>query len=115
MADYDRFAPFYDAVLPDPLANGARVLDAIERFMPEASSLLELGCGTGLVLAHLDPVTALTGLDRSSGMLEVAARRVPRARLVRGDMASFDLGTRFDVVICVFDTLNHLATFDGWK
>ena len=30
-------------------------------------------------------------------------------------MASFSLGERFDVVICVFDSLNHLMTFERWN
>ena len=48
-------------------------------------------------------------------MLALARDKVPRARLIEGDMASFSLGERFDVVICVFDSLNHLMTFDGWN
>jgi hypothetical protein len=30
-------------------------------------------------------------------------------------MTAFSLRTRFDVVICVFDTLNHLPTFADWR
>ena len=30
-------------------------------------------------------------------------------------MASFALGEQFHVVICVFDTLNHLPVFDDWR
>jgi hypothetical protein len=48
-------------------------------------------------------------------MLAIAGRKVPRARLVQADMSSFSLGRRFDVVICVFDSLNHLLTFDAWR
>ena len=48
-------------------------------------------------------------------MLELARGKVPRADLIQGDMASFSLGERFDVVICVFDSLNHLMTFDAWQ
>ena len=58
-------------------------------------------------------IRSLTGLDQSPEMLALAERKVPRARLIQGDMSSFSLGERFDVVICVFDSLNHLLTFDG--
>jgi len=37
------------------------------------------------------------------------------ARACRGDISDFDLGERFDVVICVFDTLNHLPRFELWE
>ena len=47
-------------------------------------------------------------------MLARARARVPRARLIEADMTDFDLGERFDAVICVFDTLNHLTDFERW-
>src|SRR5260370_22609269 len=63
------------------------------------------------MLAGLAPDLAVAGVDQSPEMLTVAARRGLRAELVQADMTAFSLGTRFDVVICVFDTLNHLARF----
>ena len=47
-------------------------------------------------------------------MLSVARAKVPAATFIEGDMAAFALGRQFDVVICVFDTLNHLTSFDQW-
>lgn len=112
---YDRFAAFYDQVMDDPAPRAERVQALIDRFRPGAASLLELGCGTGSILARLPSVGSLTGLDRSPEMLAVAAAKVPGARLVAGDMAEFALGERYDVIICVFDSLNHLLTFDRWR
>jgi SAM-dependent methyltransferase len=77
--------------------------------------VLELGCGTGAILAGLGSGLALTGLDFSPEMLEIAERRCPHARLHLDDMTTFSLREQFDVVLCVFDTLNHVSTFDGWK
>ncbi len=114
MPEYEQLSRFYDAVMGDPAPKGARVLRSIDRYLPEASSLLELGCGTGSVLAQLTSLPSLTGLDRSPDMLTLSQQKVPGAQLLQADMASFSLGTRFDVVICVFDTLNHLLTFDRW-
>ena len=115
MSDYSRFAGFYDAIMDDPAPRARRVEELIKRHLPGAQTLLELGCGTGSILARLPMIHSLTGLDRSPQMLALAREKVPRARLIEGDMASFSLGERFDVVICVFDSLNHLMTFDGWK
>ncbi len=78
-------------------------------------SLLELGCGTGAVLAGLAGRLDLTGVDRSPEMLAAAAPKLTGVRLVEADITAFSLGTRFDVVICVFDTLNHLPSFDAWQ
>jgi SAM-dependent methyltransferase len=114
MPGYRRFAAFYDEVMDDPTPRAARVIDAIERYRPGAASLVELGCGTGSVLERLTGVPTLVGLDLSPEMLAIAAGKVPTAELVEGDLSSFSLGRRFDVVVCVFDTLNHLLTFDAW-
>jgi SAM-dependent methyltransferase len=113
--EYERFARFYDAAMDDPSPRGARVLGSIERYLPRASSVLELGCGTGSILAQLTAFPVLTGLDRSPEMLAVASQKVPSARLLQGDIEQFWLGERYDVVVCVFDTLNHLLTFDAWQ
>ena len=115
MTEYERFARFYDTVMDDPGPRAARVRRFIDRHRPGATTLLELGCGTGSILARLTDVPSLTGLDRSPEMLAIAGRKVPRARLIEADMSSFWLDERFDVVICVFDSLNHLLTFDACR
>jgi SAM-dependent methyltransferase len=115
MVAYERFAAFYDVVMDDPGPRAARVDDCITRYRPDAAALLELGCGSGSILARLTTDAELTGLDLSPGMLAIAARKVPGATLVEGDMAEFDLGRTFDVVACVFDTVNHLVEVASWK
>ena len=114
MVAYERFAAFYDVVMDDPGPRAARVNAAIDIHRPDPATLLELGCGTGSILARLDTGAQLTGLDRSPQMLEIAAAKVPGAQLIEGDMTSFDLGRRFDVVICVFDSVNHLLDVEAW-
>jgi SAM-dependent methyltransferase len=114
VAAYTEFAKFYDQVMGDRSPLIERVRGYVERYLPAAESLLELGCGTGAVLAGLAPGLRVTGVDRSPEMLAAAARNAPMASLVQADIAAFSLGTRFDVVICVFDTLNHVPTFDSW-
>ena len=114
MAAYAKFAKFYDQVMGDRSPLIERVRGYVERYLPAAESLLELGCGTGAVLAGLAPGLRVTGVDRSPEMLATAARNAATASLVEADITAFSLGARFDVVICVFDTLNHLPTFDSW-
>jgi SAM-dependent methyltransferase len=115
MTAYERFSSFYDAVMDDPGPRAEQVVNWIDRYLPGASSLLELGCGTGSILARLPSVPSLTGLDRSPEMLAVARDKVPAARLVEADMKSFSLEDRFDVIICMFDSLNHLLSFEEWE
>lgn len=114
MIAYAKFAAFYDQIMGDRTVDVERIRGYIQRYLPSAGSLLELGCGTGAVLAEFAPDLTIAGVDRSPDMLAVAAGRVPQARLVESDITAFDLGTQFDVVICIFDTLNHLPSFEAW-
>ncbi len=114
MADYTGFARFYDRIMGDRSEEIDRIRTYISRHLPGARSLLELGCGTGALLAGLSPGLSVTGIDRSPDMLAVAAQAVPAGRLVLGDMTAFSLPERFDVIICMFDTLNHVQSFAGW-
>jgi SAM-dependent methyltransferase len=114
VADYDLLAEFYDHLMSDSSLRSKQVMRCIERYAPAASSLLELGCGTGAVLRGLSAVGSLAGLDISPKMLDIARARFPGAQFTQGDISSFDLGRRFDVVVCTYDVLNHLTEFDQW-
>ena len=115
MAQYDALARFYDAVTGEPVELVALLHDALARHAPSARRVLELGCGTGAVLAGLGSDLLLTGVDLSEAMLTRAALRLPNARLLRGDITTLDMGETFDVVVCVCDTLNHVTSDDGWR
>lgn len=115
MPDYDVFAPFYDAVMGDRAEHAAYLRELIERHHPDARRILELACGTGSVLRQLRSRYQVTGVDLSPAMLAIAAEKVPEARLVAADMTDVDLGETFDVVLCVYDSINHLLTFEQWE
>lgn len=84
MPSYDRIAGFYDAVMDDPAPRADRVARSIERYRPGARSLLELGCGTGSILARLEEVPSLMGLDRSPAMLAAGEGEGPEGAIRRG-------------------------------
>jgi SAM-dependent methyltransferase len=67
--------------------------------------LLEVGCGTGAVLAQITneitPLPALHGLDIDEPALRQAGRHVPGIRLVHGDAQHLPYATdSFQAVIC---------------
>ncbi len=106
---YDQLAPDYDRAR---FGNSyGRYIDGLERRILAAwlggvspADVLDIGCGTGRLLDF-----ALTGVDCSHAMLEVAARKFPRHRLVQAH--SVDLSAAapgpFKAAIC-FHLLMHL-------
>jgi SAM-dependent methyltransferase len=111
---YRHFARHYDAINAGATPNLDRLPGDIARHLGPPGRVLELGCGTGTVLARLPEATALTGVDASPEMLAVARAKVPRARLIEGEIPTAAPEGPFDVVICLFDTLNHLTRFARW-
>jgi SAM-dependent methyltransferase len=115
MTDYDLFAPFYDATMGDRQDVIGIVASLIRKHHPTTQSVLELGCGTGQILAGLSNVYQLSGLDQSAKMLELAQQKLPSAHLYQGNISTFNLPERYDAIFCVFDTINHLTSFAQWQ
>jgi len=61
--------------------------------------VLEIGSGTGDLLAALRPSVGV-GIDFSGDMVRLAGKRHPELRFVQADAHDFDLGEKFDAVIC---------------
>ncbi len=80
----------------------------VRRTVPPGVRVLELGCGTGDLLAAVQPSFGV-GLDLSERMIGAAQRQHGGGNLhfLRGDAHDLPLGTTFDYVICS-DLLGHL-------
>ena len=80
---------------------GGDDVDFLMRFVGDARSVLDLGCGTGALTAMLAPGRAVTGADPAPAMLDVARKRPggDRVEWVQGDARSLRLGKRFDLVL----------------
>ena len=90
--NYQTFASFYDgAVFTNNQEKIELIHSLINDYAPKAQTVLELGCGTGAILQGLTGQYTLTGLDLSPAMLKEAAKKVPQAELIHGDMCNFNL------------------------
>ena len=92
-------------------ARNELILWALDRFFPQAQTMIEIGCGTGFVLKALEdsrPNGALVGTEIHVKGLEVAKRRVTaRTELVQLDAGSLPFRDEFDVA-GVFDVIEHI-------
>ena len=111
---YDKFSRFYDLVMGDRSDAARYVTDLIARYNPKTKKVLEIACGTGSILGLLSESYEVTGLDRSGAMLAVARKKLPHVRFFRQDMTRFRIAARFDAIICVFDSINHLLRPAHW-
>ncbi|HEY7180614.1 MAG TPA: class I SAM-dependent methyltransferase [Blastocatellia bacterium] len=112
---YQKFGSFYDAVMGDRSESAAFVHRLIQKHKPDAKTLLELACGTGAVLLHLAKHYEVSGLDISPEMLSAARKKLPETPFYQAGMATFELDRKFDVIICVFDSINHVLSFADWR
>ncbi len=67
-------------------------------FINENCSVLEIGCGTGELLAGLKSTTK-TGIDFSEKMIEIAKSAYPEINFEVMDAASLNFNKKFDVII----------------
>ena len=88
------------------------VRDAVRARVPAARTLLDVACGTGKHLEILRRDFECQGLDLNARFVEIAAARtgVP---VHLGDMDAFDLGSRFDVVTCLFSAVGYTHDLHG--
>jgi SAM-dependent methyltransferase len=88
------------AELQEPYLDSAFVagLDALG--VSVRTRLLDIGCGAGRALRlAADRGAAVSGLDAAPGLLEIARRRVPGARLIQGELQTLPFGDdEFDAV-----------------
>ncbi len=71
---------------------------------PQVSTILDVGCGNGNLLLHLQKIYQAEGIDLSSKMVEIAKAKGVNASFV--DLK--DLQNSYDAVLAVADVLNYL-------
>jgi SAM-dependent methyltransferase len=90
------------------------ILKTLVKHFPDATSLLEIGCGTGFVIAGIaaaNPGLLLVGSDLHQEALNYAQTRLPGVVLLQMDAGNIPYVEEFDV-ICAFDVLEHIPRDD---
>jgi ubiquinone/menaquinone biosynthesis C-methylase UbiE len=110
--EYDRVSQYYDRFF--------RGLPGERQFYVNearnAHSILELASGTGRITIPIAKQgSRVTGLDVSERMLDIARKKAQKKgrsniSFVRGDMRSFSIASKFDLIIIPYNAFLHLLT-----
>ncbi len=116
-ADYNLIAKYYDTVIGAGFETGEYLFNIVRKYIGknEIKSVLELGCGTGENLKAFDTKIDITGIDISSEMIKIAKKKIPGAELKVKDIREFKFNRKFDLILCLYDTINHITLFSDWK
>lgn len=108
-------AAWYDAIyhFKDYAFESKRVADCIRQAHPGSRSVLDVGCGTGEHLRWLSRHDFdVSGLDRDEALLAIAKQKNPAVEFFCADMGGFELGRRYDAIVCLFSSIAYLVTLD---
>lgn len=108
---------YYDKIysFKDYRAEVQRLIPIIQQNLTSGSNqLLDVACGTGRHIEYLKELFQIEGLDISEDFLELARKRNPEILFHQADMVDFQLGRKFDVVICLFSSIGYVKTLDNF-
>jgi SAM-dependent methyltransferase len=110
---YEQLADYYDEIYH--FKNYQKESEKIESLIQQhkrssGTNLLDVACGTGNHIGYLKQRYTVEGLDFSHEMLRIARKKHPDILFHMGDMTSFKLENRFDVITCLFSAIGHVKT-----
>jgi SAM-dependent methyltransferase len=110
---YEQLADYYDEIYH--FKNYQKESEKIESLIQQhkrssGTNLLDVACGTGNHIGYLKQRYTVEGLDFSPEMLRIARKKHPDILFHMGDMTSFKLENRFDVITCLFSAIGHVKT-----
>lgn len=109
---FDEYAHRFDLhTSPDHYRHDHRFVIEQARALGEHCRLLDIGCGTGVLVQKARQAGILaTGFDASPGMVQVAEARVGPGLVTRGRMQELDEESAYDLIGALSWTINYCTT-----
>lgn len=84
-------------------------VDKVLEGLPPGAKVLDLGCGTGNVIAkHIaERGFQVVGVDQSAELLKIAKTIVPEAELIHADMIEIEFSEKFAATVA-WDSVFHV-------
>jgi len=122
---FDNYAHYYDLLYEDKnyRAEANYVDQLIKNHRPQASTILDLGCGTGnhdFLLSEMG--YKITGVDCSDVNIEIAQKKLTKVnpvqkglRFIKGDIRKARLNQTFDVILSLFHVMSYQVNNEDLK
>lgn len=123
MQTYNIFLDYYDKIvrwINSPLEEEVEFLsELISKYNSNNKkdiSILENACGTGTVAREFQKLWYdIYGIDINPNMIKKAKQVFDEKHLVLWDMTKYISEKKFDVVLCNYNSICHLLTFQEWQ
>lgn len=117
MKAYEKLSKFYKKDWgKDSIRYVDLIKNVIDSFNLRISSILDVGCGTGILAKELKNMDfEVTGIDISDNMIDVANETTTGIEFIVSDMRNFNLSKTFDMITCAFDAINYVTTDEDMK
>jgi SAM-dependent methyltransferase len=117
MTKNKHFSEFWDKIHNVEFAKerALMVLKLIKEHCPKTQNVLELGVGTGNVLKHFKDTLNVHGIDIEQEYIDLCKQKIPKGNFFVQRMENFDIDKKFDVIFCVYDSINFLEDLNQWE
>ncbi len=119
---YSELASIYDYVMRHVNYGrwAAYLCKLFKKAEGEVSQILDIACGTGSLLAKLANIGfRVTGFDMSPAMVRMAKAKVLNCDqpvpLWCGSMMDFGVQSKFDSIICTYDSINYCLKQEAYE
>ncbi len=109
---FHKSAQLYDTIynFKDYQKEAEEIKSFILKVNEKYHSILNVACGTGNHDQYLKEHFQIDGLDINEDFIEIAKEKNIKGQYFVRDMIQFDLGKKYDVVMCLFSSIGYVQT-----